>query len=101
MYSSVLSECKANFFNSETCRHTTRGREGGGQEVEDMRKSKKVIFVCISKMNFWAYLSCSDADIRDQTASKNIETVTRRTNSRRHLLKCVCVYVCVVGGDLR
>lgn len=28
-------------------------------------------------MNFWAYHSCGDADVHDQTASEDIETVTR------------------------
>lgn len=28
-------------------------------------------------MKFWAYLSCGNADIRNQTASENIETAAR------------------------
>lgn len=92
MYGRVLS--KQTFKCRNTSRHTTRGREGAGSGGYTSKK-KKVIFVCISKMNFWAYLSRGDADIRDQTASGNIETVNGGQKA-----DVICLSVCG-GGDLR
>lgn len=41
-------------------------------------KKRKVLFtVCSPKIKFWAYLSCGNADIHNQTASENIETAAR------------------------
>lgn len=45
---------------------------GGGYVMKNKKK-----LLCSSKMNFWAYHSCGDADVHDQTASEDIETVTR------------------------
>lgn len=67
-----------------TRRHTTQGRKGAG---EGYIKKNRVIFVWISKLNFWAYLSSSDLMFVTKQPRKILKHNQKRTNYERDPLE--------------